>query len=664
MIPPVESDASELARAHVQESTSSEPSILDQTPCSKVDESNESKPNQDDRMLSSDQISTARSDQLSNTSSDGCEIADSLTTSVSNVEVSAVTAEQHSIESQLSSDNGIQATRPNENIQNSINDLIMDPPLSNTNDLVSLVTDEPAVDSNTTSPTRNTNDLRLADSTTETCSSSSDTSSNDILELKGTPLTSSTPSEYGTIKPIPMADIFASGIPSPSLVPELFSENIIAKAIRTAQCALNALPAAFPELVPHEAGHDGSYSLREADFWTCGFFPGELFLLLERLIRYPHSVELPSSISLLQLREQLATLCQAWAQPIRGMDGRTDTHDIGFIIMPALRLDWELFGNYRSLNSIVKAAHSLATRYVPDARAIRSWDLLKKKDIEILDQEENMIVIIDSMCNLDLLFYASHHTQDPSLAEMAHAHAETLLRSHLRPEPVMSASQDAYHGQWYSTCHVANLDPRTGNLHTRLTAQGYQDDSTWSRGQAWGIFGYAETYKWTRDRRFLDASCGLAEYFLYRLETAPEYVTTGRYVPLWDFDAPIEDKDCPLRDSSAGAIAANGMLILSQSLAMVGEATLSARFRGAAMRIVQDTLEFALAPEKAQLVAGAYQHISAEETVTGKRYDGLLKYGTANNNVNARKRYANHGLVYGDYYLVEFGNRLLRMGMY
>ncbi|KAH6611853.1 Six-hairpin glycosidase-like protein [Boeremia exigua] len=479
-----------------------------------------------------------------------------------------------------------------------------------------------------------------------------------------TPLTSTPPSECGLNDP--STDVLAGSTSKASTVPELYSENIIAKAFRTAQVAIGALPFAFPEIVPQDAQADGAYSLREADFWTCGFFPGTLYLLLERLVRFPQSVQLhDAQIQRQALRSQLTTLCRSWTEPIYGMKNRTDTHDIGFIVMPALRLDWELFGNARSLDSIVEAAHSLATRYEPSAQAIRSWDLLKKKDIEILDQTENMIVIIDSMCNLDLMYYAAHHAQEPRLADMATAHATTLLRSHLRPEPDVSSSKDAYNGQWYSTCHVANIDPRTGCLKRQLSAQGYAHESTWSRGQAWGILGYAETYMWTKNLSFLEACCGLAEYFLYRLETAPSCVgTRGRHVPLWDFDAPIEDESNPLRDSSAGVIAANGMLILSQALTSIDRPALSLRYRNAALRIVQDTLDFALAREKARLVSAPYQYVRAEESQPGVRFDGMLKFGTANNNSQARKRYANHGLVYGDYYLVEFGNRLLRMGLH
>ncbi|KAH8909388.1 Six-hairpin glycosidase [Coniochaeta sp. PMI_546] len=485
---------------------------------------------------------------------------------------------------------------------------------------------------------------------------------------------------------------------------ELFEKNILAKICRVAMDSLSGSaalvndkaltldkpdaavtpPAAFPEYCPQEGDSSGKYILREAEFWTCGFFPGTLYTLLERVIRFPHCLGLSTNEgpSTTQIRAHLTSLCQLWSEPLHDMASRTDTHDIGFIIMPALRMDWELTSNPRSLASIVQAACSLATRYVPTARAIRSWDLLRKKDVEIVGMEENMILIIDSMCNLDLLYYAAAHSGEAQLADMATAHARTLLTTHLRPELARTRAKNGYTGQLFSTWHVANLDPRTGGVKRRLTAQGYADDSTWARGQSWAILGYAQTYMWTKDPEFLSAACGAAEYFLYRLDTAPECVdvqmadednvtssppygrrrTVGRYVPLWDFDAPIEDETNPIRDSSAAVIAANGMLVLSQALAGAGQVGLSTRFRDAAIALVRDSLDFALAREKARFVA-AGSGVATEDVVETSRFDALLKYGTANNNANARKRYANHGLVYGDYYLVEFGNRMLRMGL-
>ncbi|KAF4983047.1 hypothetical protein FZEAL_1447 [Fusarium zealandicum] len=451
----------------------------------------------------------------------------------------------------------------------------------------------------------------------------------------------------------------------------LYDENILAKVYRTATKSLvgeKRFPDYFPEYVPQSGPDAGSYTMREAEFWTCGFFPGTMHLLLERAIRFPHYVRsdssAPDKVDIETIRLHLQTLCSTWSRPLHGMASRTDTHDIGFIVMPALKLDWELNGNIQSLNSIIRAARSLATRYIPSSGAIRSWDLLLKKNLEIRDRTENMILIIDSLCNLDLLYYAAEHCSDgQELYDIATSHARVLLRSHLRKEEPVLSFKGCYTGQWYSTCHVANIDPRNGQLKARLTHQGYDNESTWARGQSWGILGYAQTYMSTKDDVFLQAACGLAEYFLYRLETAPDCVPLGsRNVPLWDFDAPIDDPEKPLRDSSAGAIASNGLLLLSQALTALGQSDLAGRYRRAAVNIVMELLSFAQAPEKARLVKGTVNAIEVEDE-TLEAFDSILKYGTANNNRYSKKRYADHGLAYGDYYLVAFGNRLLHMNL-
>lgn len=482
-----------------------------------------------------------------------------------------------------------------------------------------------------------------------------------------------------------------------TLLIELYQENITAKICRTATKSLVEtilpdttivqIPTAFPEIVLQEGPNAGLYEFREPDFWTCGFFPGTIYALLERTIKFPQSMRSVGTTSgpdLAGLRAHLRSLCKIWSQPLHGMASRTDTHDIGFIIMPALQRDWELNSNSESLDSIITAAKSLATRYVPTAGAIRSWDCLLKKEITVTDMSQNLLVIIDSLCNLDLLFYAAAHSGDDSLAAAATTHARTLLNTHLRPESVMTRSKKGYRGQLYSTCHVANICPSSGDLKWRWTAQGYSNESTWARGQAWGILGYAQTYLWTKDSTFLDAACGLAEFFLHKLETAPSCVeipvncnecsqqspsgghceqrTKGRYVPLWDFDAPVNPEK-PLRDSSAGVIAANGMLILSQALSSLQEHKLARYFLDAAITIVRDTIDLSLAPQMAHFVPTDGIEVHVENVVAGHTFDGVLMNGTANNNENARRRYADHGLVYGDYYLVEFGNRLLSMGL-
>lgn len=483
---------------------------------------------------------------------------------------------------------------------------------------------------------------------------------------------------------------------------DAFSENILAKAIRTSHGNLQKnvtftgpqlIPIGFPETVYKDGPMAGRYEYREPDFWTCGYFPGLLWALRERLVRYPHhrgigkygnthdkDFQTQANIRHL-LYGELAHSCAVWTETLHAMAARTDTHDLGFIIMPAIRREWELTANPRSLDTIIHAAHSLASRYIASAGVIRSWDLLLKKEIQVTETSKNAIIIIDSLCNLDLLYYAAGHggAAEAELATIATTHARSLMRTHLRPELATTRSKKGYRGQLYSSCHVVNVDPQNGDIKWRWTAQGYANDSTWSRGQAWGVLGYAQTYQSTKDPIFLETACGLAEYFLFRLETAPECCkvtvtdettgvvkTIGRYVPLWDFDAPTNNPESPPpRDSSAGLIAANGMVILSQALAAKGDHPLSQRFLEASLSILRDTLDLSLAGEKARFVTvpGDLARLDVEDVLLGKTFDAVLKHGTANNNEHARRRLADHGLVYGDYYLVELGNRLLQMGI-
>ncbi|PGH17461.1 hypothetical protein AJ79_01061 [Helicocarpus griseus UAMH5409] len=498
---------------------------------------------------------------------------------------------------------------------------------------------------------------------------------------------------------------------------QLFDENIAAKIWRVAALILEGEnpPNRFPEYVLATGPDAGKYTLREADFWTCGFFPGSLYGLLERAVKFPRAfpcfvhgstAEHETRLGKIELQNKLLHFCRSWSVPIRGMATRTDTHDMGFIIQPALQLDWELNGNRQSLENVLTAAKSLATRYDERVKAIRSWDKLTTKKRNITSLEDDFLIIIDGMCNLDLLYYTGHHISSPHLISLATSHAHTVTKTLLRPETARSRSLASTHSiQAYSTYHVANICPKTGHIKQKVTAQGYADDSTWARGQAWGIMGYAQTFNWTRDRAFLDISCGLAEYFITRLETAPKYVEvlavrddpeacTGRYVPLWDFDAPILDTSRPLRDSSAGVIAANGMLLLHQGLLAVREYGLAARYLEMAMRIVRETLALCLAADRCGFVMrnrgakdgnertdnpiieaipvqdidnGGVGNGNEVENGNGEQgpmtFDAILMHATANFNEFDYRRYWDHGLVYADYFLIEFGNKLLRLGL-
>lgn len=249
---------------------------------------------------------------------------------------------------------------------------------------------------------------------------------------------------------------------------------------------------------------------------------------------------------------------------------------------------------------------------------------------------------------MDLLFFAAHQSSNPKLSAIAATHAHTVLKTIVRPDN--------------STWHVANLDPKEyATVQFNMTHQGYSDDSTWARGQAWAILGFAQTYMWTSDPAFLAATQRLADYFLARLAESP--AESHKNVPLWDFDAPPHDdldtQGQPLRDASAGMIAANGLLVLHQAL-QAQESGKSSPYLAAALRIARDTAGYAVDREdSASFALGA----DGKVHVAPGTWDAILKHSTANNNKNALMRYVDLGLVYADYYFLEFGNKLLRMGL-
>ncbi|KAF2689906.1 glycoside hydrolase family 88 protein [Lentithecium fluviatile CBS 122367] len=429
----------------------------------------------------------------------------------------------------------------------------------------------------------------------------------------------------------------------------IYAENVTAKIFQVAQRGLSqAAPLKeYPHTVPQTGAEAGQYEYREADFWTCGFFPGCIYTLLERTIRYPQAIDIlhhPPK----HLKDELLRLGRHWSVAINRMSGRTDTHDMGFIVQPALQKDYELTGNPESLVSVTKAAYALASRWDDRVKAIRSWDVAINDRYSITDMEENFLVIIDSMCNLDLLYYIGHTTHDQKLIDMATQHADTIMHEILRPN--------------FSSYHLVNFSPQTGKPQAKMTNQGHADESTWSRGQAWAIMGFAQTYTWTKDEKYLETAICCAKYFLERLQEGK-----GRWhhplVPVWDFDASFEDKKEPLRDVSAGVVAANGMLIIHQALQSLGSPDSTAdkdNFLDLALQIVNETLDMALDRDFA-----SFETVldGSEGKVRESGFDAILRHSTSNKNEHAHRPYWDHGLVYADYYLLEFGNKLLRVGL-
>src|SRR2546421_1019151 len=267
-------------------------------------------------------------------------------------------------------------------------------------------------------------------------------------------------------------------------------------------------------------------------------------------------------------------------------------HDLSFA---AAQLNRTLTDSFRQV--ALTAAGSLATRYSSIVGATRSWNNTSS------DSPTDFKVIVDNMMNLELLFWASKHGGDPGLATKALQHALTTAREHVRPDG--------------STYHLVVFDSGTGAVKRKQTVQGYSNSSTWSRGQAWGLYGFTMAYRETRDSRMLATARQVADYYIAHLPADK--------VPYWDFQAPGIPNEP--RDSSAAAIAASGLLELSQLDP-----------DGARSRQYLDVARATLA----SLSSPAYL---AEGTASRS----ILMHGTANKPAGDYDR----GLIYGDYFFLE-----------
>jgi len=251
--------------------------------------------------------------------------------------------------------------------------------------------------------------------------------------------------------------------------------------------------------------------------WTSGFFPGSLWYIYE-----------------LTEDEKWKIPAEKHTEALDTIQYLTNTHDVGFMINCSYGNGLRLTGNKAYEKVIVQAAKSLITRYKPGAGIIQSWNANPKKDWKCP-------VIIDNMMNLELLFNATQISGDSTFYRIAVSHADQTIKNHYRPD--------------YGTWHVVDYDPEKGTIRHKNTAQGYSDESTWSRGQSWGIYGFVMCYRETNDPKYLHQ----AEKALEFVANHPHYPADG--VPYWDYDAP--DIPNTYRDASAAAILASALYEIS-----------------------------------------------------------------------------------------------------
>jgi len=276
-------------------------------------------------------------------------------------------------------------------------------------------------------------------------------------------------------------------------------------------------------------------------------------------------------------------------------------HDVGFLSFPFVEELALNPGNQTAISAINNFARLLANRFNPTVGCTRSWDA----------PDPDFQVIIDNMMNLEVLFHSADLTKNDTLRTIGTRHADTTTKNHIRPDG----------GTW----HVIHYNTFTGAVTAKKTSQGFSDDSTWSRGQAWGIYGFANMWRLTGNTAYRDTAVRLANYFL-------GHIPSDGIVP-WDFNAPTVPPPRPA-DSSASTIAANALLLLSK---LETSPALKQQWSDAAIGLLENVTRLAWNPS----------------------WQSLLSNGTVNKPANNQLT----GTVYGDYYFVRAGNELISMGL-
>lgn len=287
---------------------------------------------------------------------------------------------------------------------------------------------------------------------------------------------------------------------------------------------------------PRNSEPDGTLNLVPSKDWTSGFFPGELWFLYEYTQNNFWKKKAQQHTDILEKEK---------------MNG--STHDMGFKVYCSFGNGYRLTQDEHYKEVLLQSARTLATRFKPAAGIIRSWDHSTAKWA--------CPVIIDNMMNLELLFWATKESKDSTFYRIAVDHARTTMKHHFQPD--------------FSSYHVIDYDTITGQVLKKNTHQGFADESAWSRGQAWALYGYTMCYRETRLPEFLEQAQNIEKY-LFTHPNMPEDL-----IPYWDFDAPgIPDEP---RDVSAATVIASALYELSLYDPEKGE-----RYRSNADKIIEN----------------------------------------------------------------------------
>ena len=313
----------------------------------------------------------------------------------------------------------------------------------------------------------------------------------------------------------------------------------------------------------HSSVHD-IYPQCENNQWTCGFWPGEIWLSYERTGDEA-------------FKKAALTLVDSFMYRIEHKI-EVDHHDMGFLYSPSCVAAYKLTGSEIGRKAAILAADQLCTRFQEKGEFFQAWGALGARD--------NYRYIIDA-----------HY------ADLAHKHVTTCLGNSIRADG--------------STYHTFFMDPETGAPVRGATCQGYKDDSCWARGQAWGVYGTAISYRYTKQPEYLDAFRKVLAYYLDRL---PDDL-----VPYWDMT--FTSGDTEPRDSSSASIVACGLL---EAAKYVGKEE-AAEYTTLATQMLGSVAEHYAVKEGPQGIGlvrhGTYSKKSPYNTCTPEGVDECVSWG-------------------------------------
>ena len=279
---------------------------------------------------------------------------------------------------------------------------------------------------------------------------------------------------------------------------------------------------------------DESLVTSGTEWWCCGFFPGSLWYL------YEFSGD-----------QNILAEAVSRTAPLEVLKLKTTTHDLGFMLNNSFGNGYRLTANPTYKDILIRGAGSLASRYNPTVGCIRSWD----------HGNWEFPVIIDNMMNLEYLFRVFKITGDSTFYRIAISHADKTIQNHYRTD--------------WSSYHLVDYNPSTGQVIRKQTVQGAFDESAWARGQAWGLYGFTVVYRETGNKKYLEVAKKIADFILDHPNMPSDLI------PYWDFNAPgIPNAK---RDASAAVITSSALLELQKYV----DTDLSKKYLDSAEKIIR-----------------------------------------------------------------------------